>query len=141
MFETRKYMDYELAYQGYIKFDERYSEEMDIKTLIDRYNYETDYDLEHLEDYDYITIKDMEHNAIYFMEVGNLGSWYISGEVEVISYNGEEDTLFINNIVDIKDRLKSVKRWAIDHEYSEEDYNKEKESLEKVLIILESENK
>lgn len=133
MLEERKYFDYELAYKGFIQFDERYNEEMDIKTLIENYNYETDCNLEHLEDYDYITIKDMEHNAIYFMETGSLGNWYITGEVEVISYSGDEDTLFINDIHDIQDRLNHLTEWAINHKYTEKDLKCERTSLQNIL--------
>lgn len=133
MLEERKYFDYELAYKGFIQFDERYNEKMDIKTLIENYNYETDCDLEHLEDYDYITIKDMEHNAIYFMETGSLGNWYITGEVEVISYGGNEDTLFINDIHDIQDRLNHLMEWAINYKYTEKDLKYERTSLQNIL--------
>lgn len=139
--EERKYFDYELAYKGFIKFSERYDDELDVKNLVDKYDYSSNCDLEHLEDYDYITIRDYEHNCLYFMELGILGNWYISGEIEIISYNGDEDTLFIDNIDSIKDRLNKLEKWAIDREYSEDDLKKEKESLEKVLKILEMENK
>ena len=63
--------------------------------------------------------------------------WYISGEVDIYSYSGGEDNLYINNADEIEKRIDEVYEFAKKNNYSIEDYEKELESLEKVLSFLQ----
>lgn len=139
MLETRKYFDYELAYKGFLQFEKRFAK-YGLKAMSDyydvNYNEEWKYVLDNLDDYDYLTFKDMEHNATYFVEKDLDGDFYATGEVDVLSYGECDDTLFINDIHDINERLKALDNWAESHAYSEEDYKAEKKSLENILKLL-----
>ena len=63
--------------------------------------------------------------------------WYISGEVDMISYSYGEDNLYINNKGAIEDRIGRLLDYSKENNYTIGDYEKELESLEKVLEKLQ----
>lgn len=136
--EDRKYFDYEIAYEMYKKVLELFNkgglEEID-KEFIIEYEYA---------DNGYIVIRD-ELNAyntwVYLInknfDTDKGAEYYVSGEVDIISYSGGEDNLYINNADEIKKRIDEVYGFAKKNNYSIEDYEKELESLKKVLSFLQ----
>lgn len=136
--EERKYFDYELAYEMYKKVLELFNkgglEEID-KEFIIEYEYA---------DNGYIVIRDElnDYNTWVYLINKNFDTdkgaeYYVSGEVDIISYSGGEDNLYINNADEIKKRIDEVYEFAKKNNYSIEDYEKELESLKKVLSFLQ----
>lgn len=140
--ETRKYFDYELAYQMY----------KDIKMIFEvglfgkkGFEYLKEFNHFFMEDGNgYIVVKDdmNTYNACVYLIDKNFDTekeedYYVSGEVDIISYGECWDNLYINDKSFIQDRLDNLEYWASEHNYTQEDLEKEKESLEKVLSYLQ----
>lgn len=143
MYETRKYFDYELAYKMYIK----------CKDLLEKYGIdELDNYFEEVGDRanGYTSYYGADYNCWVYITNSNFDtdkqdeSWltskglYVSGEVDMISYSGGDDALYINDIATIENRIEDLPKYAKKNDYTDEDYTKELESLEKVLEYLQN---
>jgi len=148
MEDTRKYFDYELAYEGYLKakelFDKGGLEELVNSADFDISGGGVDYigSIEQWASNGYIPIVASAYNITLYVIDKNFDTdtkvkdWYISGEVDMISYSYGEDNLYINNKGAIKDRIGRLLDYAKENNYTIGDYEKELESLEKVLERL-----
>ena len=138
MEDKRKYCDYELAYEMYEKCKNLFNTK-GIKTL-DEYFDETGdrengYTTYYGFDYNtavYITNKNFGTNNENDTWLGKCDGLEVTGEVDVISYGGADDTLFINDLSSIEERIDNLLDYAKLNEYTIADYEKELESLEKV---------
>lgn len=151
--EERKYFDYELAYNGLKRakelFDKGGAEELVNNEEFDISGGGIDYigTIQQWACNGYVPIIASAYNITLYLVDRNFDTdkeendWYISGEVDIYSYGEGEDNLYINNKETIKNRINNLKDYAQENNYSIEDYEKELKSLEKVLTILESENK
>lgn len=148
MKDTRKYFDYELAYEGYLKakelFDKGGLEELVNSVDFDISGGGVDYigSIEQWASNGYIPIVASAYNITLYVIDKNFDTdteekdWYISGEVDMISYSYGEDNLYINNKGAIEDRIGRLLDYAKENNYTIGDYEKELESLEKVLERL-----
>lgn len=148
MEDTRKYFDYELAYEGYLKakelFDKGGLEELVNSADFDISGGGVDYigSIEQWASNGYIPIVASAYNITLYVIDKNFDTdteekdWYISGEVDMISYSYGEDNLYINNKGAIEDRIGRLLDYAKENNYTIGDYEKELESLEKVLEKL-----
>lgn len=149
MEDTRKYFDYELAYEGYLKakelFDKGGLEELINSADFDISGGGVDYigSIEQWASNGYIPIVASAYNITLYVIDKNFDTdteekdWYISGEVDMISYSYGEDNLYINNKGAIEDRIGRLLDYAKENNYTIGDYEKELESLEKVLEKLQ----
>ena len=149
MEDTRKYFDYELAYEGYLKakelFDKGGLEELVNSADFDISGGGVDYigSIEQWASNGYIPIVASAYNITLYVIDKNFDTdikekdWYISGEVDMISYSYGEDNLYINNKGAIEDRIGRLLDYAKENNYTIGDYEKELESLEKVLEKLQ----
>lgn len=151
MLEKRKYFDYELAYEGYKKAKELFNKG-GIEELVNNKDFEIsgggiDYvgTIEQWSCNGYIPIIASGYNITLYAIDRNFDTdneendWYISGEVDIYSYGGGDDNLYINNKESIEERINGLLDYSKENEYSIEDYKKELESLEKVLEELKRE--
>ena len=148
MEDIRKYFDYELAYEGYLKakelFDKGGLEELVNSADFDISGGGVDYigSIEQWASNGYIPIVASAYNITLYVIDKNFDTdteekdWYISGEVDMISYSYGEDNLYINNKGAIEDRIGRLLDYAKENNYTIGDYEKELESLEKVLERL-----
>lgn len=144
MFDKRKYFDYELAYEGYQKAVDLFN-----KGGIDEIINDKDFDIsggatiQDWVDNGYVPLYACGYNITLYVVDRNFDTenterdWHIA-DIDIYSYGGYDDNLYINDIDTIKNRLEQLKSWAREHDYSDEDYRLEKESLEKVLKKLEN---
>lgn len=142
MEDTRKYFDYELAYKMYEKcvkllnkggideLDEYFEETGDRKNGYTTY-YGFDYNTAV-----YITNKNFDNDKENETWLEKCNGLEVTGEVDIYSYGGGDDTLFINDLSSIEERIDKLLDYAKDNDYTIEDYEKELESLEKVYAIL-----
>ena len=149
MEDTRKYFDYELAYEGYLKakelFDKGGLEELVNSADFDISGGGVDYigSIEQWASNGYIPIVASAYNITLYVIDKNFDTdteekdWYISGEVDMISYSYGEDNLYINNKGAIEDRIGRLLDYSKENNYTIGDYEKELESLEKVLEKLQ----
>lgn len=149
MEDTRKYFDYELAYEGYLKakelFDKGGLEELVNSADFDISGGGVDYigSIEQWASNGYIPIVASAYNITLYVIDKNFDTdteekdWYISGEVDMINYSYGEDNLYINNKGAIEDRIGRLLDYAKENNYTIGDYEKELESLEKVLEKLQ----
>ena len=144
--DERNYFDYELAYKMYNKCKELL-EKGGIDEL-DEYFYERgdrENGYTYYYGYDYNT-------AVYIVNtnygtdkeddtwLGKCKGLEVSGEVDMISYNGGDDTLYINEKRSIEKRIDKLLDYAKTNDYTIDDYEKELKSLEWVLTQIESES-
>ncbi len=129
--ETRKYMDYELAYKGYLKV-KNVLDKNGIEKIIEKFKdmcsfsyFENENVYFYYEDYNVFIDVDFDESG-----------WFVNSNVEIVGYGGDYDNLDIINKDEIQYRLDNLLDWATTHSYSEEDYNKEKKSLENILKLL-----
>lgn len=144
MEETRKYFDYELAYEGYKKAKELLNKG-GIQALVDSEEFEIS-DCGTIKDWGcngYIPFYASGYNAVIYISDRNFdtnkeeNSWYVSGEVDIYSYSGGDDNLYINSSFTLKDRMANLLDFAKKNDYTLDDIYKEYESLEKVLKEVE----
>ena len=144
MEETRKYFDYELAYEGYKKAKELLDKN-GIQGLIDSDEFEIS-DNGTIEDWacnGYIPFYASSYNATIYVIDSNFdtdnkeNNWCVSGEVDIYSYNGGDDNLYINSKIVIQERIIDLLDYAKKNNYSLEDIYAEYESLKSVLEELE----
>lgn len=149
MEDTRKYFDYELAYEGYLKAKELF-DKGGIEELINSADFDisgggVDYigSIEQWASNGYIPIVASAYNITLYVIDKNFDTdteekdWYISGEVDMVSYSYGEDNLYINNKGAIEDRIGRLLDYAKENNYTIGDYEKELENLEKVLEKLQ----
>ena len=131
MEETRKYFDYELAYEGYMKAKELLNKggiqalEEEFEETGDRAN-------------GYTTFYGADYNTWVYVSNINFDTdlqeeWQITGEVDIISYGEGDDTLFINDNLDITQRIIGLVNYARKNDYTLDDLYKEYDSLKSVL--------
>lgn len=137
MEETRKYFDYELAYEGYIKVKELFENggiqalEEEFEETGDRAN-------------GYTTFYGADYNTWVYISNINFDTdlqeeWQITGEVDIISYGEGDDTLFINDNLDITQRIIDLVDYARKNDYTLDDLYKEYDSLKSVLDLIAEE--
>ena len=135
MEETRKYFDYELAYEGYIKVKELLENggiqalEEEFEEVGDRAN-------------GYTTFYGADYNTWVYVSNINFDTdlqeeWQITGEVDIISYGEGNDTLFINDNLDITQRIIDLVDYARANNYALSDLYAEYDSLKSVLAEIE----
>ena len=146
--EKRKYFDYELAYNGYKKALQLFN-----KGGIEEVVNNADFDISGgatIEDWScngYIPLYASGYNITLYAIDKNFDTdkeendWYISGEVDIYSYSGGDDNLYINNMESIEDRIGGLLDYAKENNYTIEDYERELLSLEIVLAQLKMENR
>ena len=140
MEETRKYFDYELAYEGYKKVKELL-ENGGIQAVIDNDEFDVSFGatIEDWKENGYIPINAFGYNATIFINDRNFDTnnkendWYVSGEVDIYSYGGGEDTIYINDNISITDRIMGLVDYARKNGYTLDDLYKEYDSLKSVL--------
>ena len=131
MEETRKYFDYELAYEGYIRAKELLENgviqalEEEFEETGDRAN-------------GYTTFYGADYNTWVYVSNINFDTdlqeeWQITGEVDIISYGEGNDTLFINDNLDITQRIMDLVNYARANNYQLSDLYAEYDSLKGVL--------
>ena len=144
MEETRKYFDYELAYEGYKKAEELLRNG-GIQALINNEDFEIS-DCGTIEDWacnGYIPFYASGYNATIYVVDNNFDTdnaendWYVSGEVDIYSYNGGDDNLYINSHIVIQERIIDLLDYARKNNYSLEDIYAEYDSLKNLLGELE----
>lgn len=142
--EKRKYFDYELAYEGYLKAKELF-DKGGVEELIndEEFNISGGATIKEWSCNGYLPLYASGYNITLYLSDRNFDTenenndWYISGEVDIYSYSGGDDNLFINDKETIEDRINNLLDYANKNDYSIEDYEKELESLEKVLSFLQ----
>ena len=142
--EKRKYFDYELAYEGYLKAKELF-DKGGVEELIndEEFDISGGATIEEWSCNGYLPLYASGYNITLYLSDRNFDTenenndWYISGEVDIYSYSGGDDNLFINDKETIEDRINHLLDYANKNDYSIEDYEKELESLEKVLSFLQ----
>ena len=135
MEETRKYFDYELAYEGYMRAKELLENggiqalEEEFEEVGDRAN-------------GYTTFYGADYNTWVYVSNINFDTdlqeeWQITGEVDIISYGEGNDTLFINDNLDITQRIIDLVDYARANNYALSDLYAEYDSLKSVLAEIE----
>ena len=135
MEETRKYFDYELAYEGYMKAKELLNKggiqalEEEFEETGDRAN-------------GYTIFYGADYNTWVYVSNINFDTdlqeeWQITGEVDIISYGESNDTLFINDNLDITQRIMDLVNYARANDYALSDLYAEYDSLKSVLAEIE----
>ena len=143
MEETRKYFDYELAYEGYKKAEELLRNG-GIQALIDNEDFEIS-DCGTIEDWacnGYIPFYASGYNATIYVVDNNFDTdneendWYVSGEVDIYSYSGGYDNIFINDNLTITQRIIDLVDYARANDYALSDLYAEYDSLKSVLAEI-----
>lgn len=153
MEDNRKFFDYELAYNGYKKAKQLFNKG-GLEELVNNADFDIsgggiDYigSVEQWASNGYIPINASAYNITLYVIDKNFDTdteehnWYISGEVDIYSYSGGDDNLYINNIESIERRIGGLLDYAKENNYTIEDYERELLSLEIVLAQLKMENK
>ena len=143
MEDTRKYFDYELAYKGFKKAKKLF-DKGGIQAILnsDEFEISGGGTIEDWACNGYIDIYGSGYNFCIVLvdknfDTDNLeNKWYISGEVDIYSYGGGDDNLYINNKKNIEERINGLLDYAKNNDYTIEDYEKELESLEEVYAML-----
>ena len=131
MEETRKYFDYELAYEGYMRAKELLENggiqalEEEFEEVGDRAN-------------GYTTFYGADYNTWVYVSNINFDTdlqeeWQTTGEVDIISYGEGDDTLFINDNLAITQRIIDLVNYARANNYQLSDLYAEYDSLKSVL--------
>ena len=144
MEETRKYFDYELAYEGYTKVKELL-ENGGIQAVIE----DEEFDISGggtIADWvcnGYVPIYASGYNATIYISDRNFDTdneendWYVSGEVDIYSYSGGDDNIFINDNLTITQRIIDLVDYARANDYALSDLYAEYDSLKSVLAEIE----
>lgn len=143
MEETRKYFDYELAYEGYTKVKELL-ENGGIQAVIEdeEFNISCGATIEEWSCNGYIPIVASGYNATIYISDRNFDTdnkendWYVSGEVDIYSYGGGDDNIFINDNLTITQRIMDLVDYARANDYALSDLYAEYDSLISVLKEL-----
>lgn len=129
----KKYMDYKLAYDMYREVD--YLLGYGIEKVEERFEEVGD------RANGYTIFYGSEYNTWVYVVDKNFDTckesmWYANGEVDIISYSECNDTLFINDIEMLGNRLDNLENWSEEHNYSNEDYKNEEHSIKMVMNEL-----
>ena len=144
MEDTRKYFDYELAYEGYTKVKELL-ENGGIQAVIEDEEFNISYGatIEEWSCNGYIPIVASGYNATIYISDRNFDTnneendWYVSGEVDIYSYSGGDDNIFINDNLTITQRIIDLVDYARANDYALSDLYAEYDSLKSVLAEIE----
>ena len=144
MEETRKYFDYELAYEGYTKVKELL-ENGGIQAVIEdeEFDISCGATIEEWSCNGYIPIVASGYNATIYISDRNFDTnneendWYVSGEVDIYSYSGGDDNIFINDNLTITQRIIDLVDYARANDYALSDLYAEYDSLKSVLAKIE----
>lgn len=144
MEETRKYFDYELAYEGYTKVKELL-ENGGIQAVIEdeEFDISCGATIEEWSCNGYIPIVASGYNATIYISDRNFDTnneendWYVSGEVDIYSYSGGDDNIFINDNLTITQRIIDLVDYARTNDYALSDLYAEYDSLKSVLAEIE----
>lgn len=144
MEETRKYFDYELAYEGYTKVKELL-ENGGIQAVIEdeEFDISCGATIEEWSCNGYIPIVASGYNATIYISDRNFDTdneendWYVSGEVDIYSYSGGDDNIFINDNLAITQRIIGLVDYARANNYALSDLYAEYDSLKSVLAEIE----
>lgn len=144
MEETRKYFDYELAYEGYTKVKELL-ENGGIQAVIENEEFDISCGatIEEWSCNGYIPIVASGYNATIYISDRNFDTdneendWYVSGEVDIYSYSGGDDNIFINDNLTITQRIIDLVDYARANDYALSDLYAEYDSLKSVLAEIE----
>ena len=125
MEDTRKYFDYKLAYDGYKR----------VKELLDKGGIQAlEEEFEETGDRanGYTIFYGADYNTWVYVSNINFDTdlqeeWQITGEVDIISYGEGDDTLFINDNLDITQRIIDLVDYARKNDYTLDDLYKEYE--------------
>ena len=147
MEDTRKYFDYKLAYDGYKKVKELL-DKGGIQAVIDNDEFDVSCGatIEDWKENGYIPINAFGYNATIFISDKNFDTnnkendWYVSGEVDIYSYGGGDDTIYINDNISITDRIMGLVDYARKNDYTLDDLYKEYDSLKSVLDLIAEED-
>ena len=146
MEETIKYFDYKLAYDGYKRVEELFNiGGLKAVLMCDEFSVNKDYGVEDLKENGFIPINAFGYNATIYIFDRNFDTdneeidLYVSGDIDIYSYSGGDDTLCINDIDSIKNRMQYLVRYAEDNEYTQDDIYMEYNSLLEVLRELKEE--
>ena len=140
MEDTRKYFDYKLAYDGYKKVKELL-DKGGIQAVIDSDEFEISCGatIEDWKENGYIPINAFGYNATIVINDRNFDTnnrendWYVSGEVDIYSYSGGDDNIFINDNLTITQRIIDLVDYARANDYQLSDLYAEYDSLKGVL--------
>ena len=136
MEDTRKYFDYELAYEGYKKAVDLLNNG-GIQAVVDNEEFEIS-DCGTIEDWlpnGYVPFYASGYNITIYINDSNFDvpnskpNWCVSGEVDIYSYSGGDDNLFINSYDSLQDRINRLLEYARNNEYTLEDLYSEYDSL------------
>lgn len=102
--DNRKYFDYKLAYDGYKKALDLFNRG-GIQAILDDGDYEISCGGS-IDDWacnGYVPLYASGYNANIYLsdknfDTGKKPDWYVSSEVDIFSYSGGDDNLFITNI-------------------------------------------
>ena len=144
MEETRKYFDYELAYEGYMRAKELL-ENGGIQAVIEdeEFDISCGATIEEWSCNGYIPIVASGYNATIYISDRNFDTdneendWYVSGEVDIYSYSGGDDNIFINDNLTITQRIIDLVDYARANDYALSDLYAEYDSLKSVLAEIE----
>ena len=144
MEDTRKYFDYELAYEGYTKVKELL-ENGGIQAVIEdeEFDISSGATIEEWSCNGYIPIVASGYNATIYISDRNFDTnneendWYVSGEVDIYSYSGGDDNIFINDNLTITQRIIDLVDYARANDYALSDLYAEYDSLKSVLAEIE----
>lgn len=144
MEETRKYFDYELAYEGYTKVKELL-ENGGIQAVIEdeEFDISCGATIEEWSCNGYIPIVASGYNATIYISDRNFDTdneendWYVSGEIDIYSYSGGDDNIFINDNLTITQRIIDLVDYARANDYALSDLYAEYDSLKSVLAEIE----
>lgn len=143
MYETRKYFDYELAYEGYKKLLELFNNG-GIQAVIDSEEFEIS-DCGTIEDWlpnGYVPFYASGYNITIYINDSNFDipnskpNWCVSGEVDIYSYSGGDGNIFINDNFAITQRIIGLVDYARANNYALSDLYAEYDSLISVLKEL-----
>ena len=143
MYETRKYFDYELAYEGYKKLLELFNNG-GIQAVIDSEEFEIS-DGGTIESWlpnGYIPIYASGYNAMIYVYDNNFDKQntepelYVNGDITIYSYGEGDDNLYINDYDSLQQRINGLLEYARKNEYTLDDIYKEYDSLIKTQNLI-----
>lgn len=130
MLDERKYFDYELTYEGYEKIKKLFD-----KAGIEEIAKDPEFDISK-DDKKQFSVRASDYNIILYLYY-NKNKWNI-GDIDIFSYGGGEDSLYITDKDEIQKRIRELKNYAKVNEYTKKDYEYELSSLIKVLNLINS---
>ena len=143
MYETRKYFDYELAYEGYKKAVDLLNNG-GIQAIVDNEEFEIS-DGGTIESWlpnGYIPIYASGYNAMIYVYDNNFDKQntepelYVNGDITIYSYGEGDDNLYINDYDSLQQRINGLLEYARKNEYTLDDLYKEYDSLIKTQNLI-----